>query len=143
MDARVRPPRLAEWIIEAVAPNEDAPWILGDLADEMEKLAVSASPAAARRWYWKQTARSVAPLIKRQFVAALALRRGDHMWHDLAQDIRFALRLSARAPLTTFVVVATLVLGLGSMTSVFSVVDAVLVRPLPFAESSRTVQLFA
>jgi predicted permease len=143
MTSKARPPRLAQWIIESVAPSEDAPWILGDLADEMEKHAALSTPAAARRWYWKQAARSVAPLIKRRCVAALSVRRGDHMWHDLAQDIRFALRLSARAPLTTFVVVATLVLGLGAMTSVFSVVDAVLVRPLPFAESSRAVQLFA
>jgi putative ABC transport system permease protein len=140
--AKVRPPRAAEWIIKSVAPPDDQPWIVADLADELIERAASQSPAACRRWYWAQTLRSIVPLIWRRLITFTASHRGEHMWNDLAQDLRFAMRLSARTPLTTIVVIATLVLGLGATTSVFSVVDAVLIRPLPFAASSRTVQLF-
>ena len=138
----VRPPRLAEWIIRLVAPEDDARWIVGDLAGELTARATSESSASLRRWYWSQTIRSIAPLLGRRLTTLIASHRGDHMWSDLAQDLRFAARLSARAPLTTIIVIATLVLGLGATTSVFSVVDAALIRPLPFAASTRTVQLF-
>src|SRR5256885_2996146 len=138
----VRPPRLAEWIIRTVAPPNDARWLMQDLAEEMAERAGCESAAACRRWYWSQTIRSIVPLWRRRLTTLIASHRGDHMWNDLAQDLRFAVRLSARTPLTTIVVIATLVLGLGATTSVFSVVDAVLIRPLPFAASTRTAQLF-
>lgn len=138
----VRPPRLAEWIIRSVAPPNDVRWLLQDFAEELGERAASQSSATSRRWYWSQTIRSIVPLLRRRLTTLITSHRGEHMWNDLAQDLRFAVRLSARTPLTTIVVIATLVLGLGATTSVFSVVDAVLIRPLPFAASTRTVQLF-
>jgi len=138
----VRPPRLAEWVIRSVAPAEDRRWVLADLGEELQERAASESRAACLRWYWSQTIRSIVPLAVRRLTTFIASHRGEHMWNDLAQDLRFAARLSARAPLTTIVVIVTLVLGLGATTSVFSVVDAVLIRPLPFAASTRAVQLF-
>src|SRR5690348_8225618 len=137
----IRPPRIAEWIIRSVAPPDDVRWLLADLEEELGERAASQS-RACRLWYWSQTIRSIVPLAVRRLTTLVASHRGEHMWNDLAQDLRFAARLSARAPLTTIVVIATLVLGLGATTSVFSVVDAVLIRPLPFAASTRTVQLF-
>lgn len=50
---------------------------------------------------------------------------------SIVQDIRFALRLLAKSPLASLVAVGSLALGIGSTTSVFSVVDALLLRPLP------------
>jgi predicted permease len=141
-DRSVRAPHAAEWIVRYVAGPNDARWITADLDEELLERAASGSPAAARRWYWSQTIRSIIPLLARRAAAPTSSPRGDHMWNDLAQDLRFAARLSARAPLTTLVIIATLVLGLGATTSVFTVVDAVLIRPLPFPASSRTVQLF-
>ena len=57
------------------------------------------------------------------------------------RDVRYALRLFARERAFTAMAVLTLALGLGSSTAVYSVVDAVLLRPLPYAPSERVVQI--
>jgi len=57
----------------------------------------------------------------------------------LRHDLRYTVRLLRRAPLFTLSVVLTLALGIGATTTIFSVVDAVILRPLPFAESTRLV----
>jgi putative ABC transport system permease protein len=57
------------------------------------------------------------------------------------QDVRFALRLLVHRPGFAAVAILTLALGVGASTSIFSVVEAVLLRPLPFGEPNRLVQL--
>lgn len=59
----------------------------------------------------------------------------------LLQDLRYAARLLRRAPLFTLTVVATLMLGIGATTTIFSVVNAVILTPLPFTASDRLVQV--
>jgi len=57
------------------------------------------------------------------------------------RDVRYALRLFARERAFTAVAVITLALGIGASTAVYSVVDAVLLRPLPYSPSDRVVQV--
>ena len=61
---------------------------------------------------------------------------------DLIRDVRYGLRALARNPGFAMVAVATLALGIGATTSVFTVVDAVLLRPLPYPEPDRLFRLF-
>ena len=61
----------------------------------------------------------------------------------VAQDARLALRLMRRFPLFTAIVVVTIALGVGATSSIFSAVDAVVLRPLPFRNGDRLVSLWA
>ena len=68
--------------------------------------------------------------------------QGDSRMRTLFADLRYAFRVMSRTPSFAVAVVSVLALGIGANTTIFSIVNAVLLRPLPFEEPERLVRIF-
>jgi putative ABC transport system permease protein len=63
------------------------------------------------------------------------------LMETLVQDLRYCIRVLLKNPVFTFIVTITLALGIGANTAIFSVINAVMLAPLPFPQSERLVSI--
>ena len=146
----VLPPRVPTTLLRWFLPESLRDEALDDLADGHALRLTLHDRRAADRWYWRQ----VPTFALRLRLAALtggplspppirqpALTGSERMTTILA-DLRYGMRAMARNPMFTAISVFTLALGIGANAAIFSVVRTVLLRPLPFPEPERLVQVW-
>src|SRR5215813_247271 len=128
-----------EQALHLEAAYEDA------LADGLPE--AEAKARALRSYDWRllecELARAEQPLAARALQPPLELieRTGGMRMESFIQDLRFGVRMSIKNPGLTLVAVITLALGIGANTTIFSVVDRLLMRMLPVNEPERLVNL--
>src|SRR5262245_4966835 len=135
----MKPPRLARWLLSRVLPpGPEGDTIRGDLIEEYRR-RLTRSRLQASLWYWRAA-------------VSMQLRyRPPHAFHPatpapslletLMHDLRYAVRTFVKTPVFTIVVVVTLALGIGATTAIFSALNAVLLKPLPYPNADRVVRL--
>src|SRR5690606_28769869 len=143
-----RPPRLAWWLTRLLVRGEAREFIEGDLLEEHRARAAAFGERAAARWFWRQALSTIFWRVVRRRGA----RRAPEPRHgidanrsagpigalrDTGRDFRLALRGLLRAPGFSVVVVTILAVGVGATTSVYSVADWLLFRPVPGVGAPR------
>jgi len=104
-------------------------------------LAVHAAGERWAAWRGRESGLPLRDAPRRSRPVIRDVRGGAGMLETLRQDVRFAVRTLVKAPGFTAAVIATIALGVGATTAIFTVVNGIVLRPLPFPGSERAIMI--
>ena len=144
------PPRLAKALLRRCIPEGlSRGSALGDLEEAYLERVKLRTDRYAAAWYWLQSSRlGVRYLVERTVNRHLYAPPPEgkpsrkNLLESITQDLHFAVRTLRRRPLFATVAVLTLGLGIGAATAMFTVIDGVLLKPLPYEEPRRLVAIW-
>ncbi|HSC26928.1 MAG TPA: ADOP family duplicated permease [Vicinamibacterales bacterium] len=143
----VRPPRVPLWLMRLSLARAEREPVIGDLVEEFGTRALTGRRSATV-WAWQQALRSFVPNLERrashrQAGRRLAMTKGTGPMDGLITDARFALRLLRRQPLMTLIAWLSLTAGLGLNILLFTLANAILLRPLPLVDPDRLLVMLS
>jgi len=138
------PPRIAlRWLERRLQPDERQE-IVGDLEEQFHRRSARDGERAARLWFWRQAlALTWGFSLERRDVVSHAHERMRGRWFlwNAASDWRHAWRTLLASRGTTAIALLTLMLGIGLSTALFSLINGILLRPLPYPNADQLVRL--
>jgi putative ABC transport system permease protein len=138
---RSAPPTLACELLRLVLPREDAETIGGDLEETFHDAVARKGRRAAALWHWRQVSSIAwARAFRRDRVSTVPQDKRGGM-AAFRQDVSYAVRSLRKQPGFTATVVVMLALGIGANVAIFSLVNSVLLKRLPFADPDRLMMV--
>lgn len=142
MTRDARPPRWAEaLLLRVLPPGTVGSSVKADLDQEFDDVVANRSAICARAWYAWEASKIAAHFTWGGVRPGAGGGRGggiDRMTHN----VRIALRSVRRDPGFSVVAIVTIALGIGANVAIFSVVNTVLLEPLPYADADRLVAIW-
>jgi len=139
------PPWFARALLRRVLPDADRDGAVGELDEKFAAYVASAmGRRGARRWYRRQVAGALHPRFwkrpcgERQPIAPPMKGRSTVALNGM-QDLRFGIRMLAKSPGLTAVIVVTLSVGLGFNGAIFSLVNTIVLNEVPIEDIQRVL----
>ncbi|NKB90471.1 MAG: FtsX-like permease family protein [Acidobacteria bacterium] len=127
---------LAARLVRRGSAGPEAEFVLGDLHEDHRQVCRERGRLLAGLWYWRQVTTTA---LSRPDPLDIPERKDSHMFEHVLRDVSAALRSIRQRPAFSGIVILTLGVGIGATTAIFSLVNAVSLRALPYPDADQLV----